>query len=46
MGKQAPDARSADPQVQTPETIEKMRVAGRLAAQAIQLAGEHVQARA
>jgi methionyl aminopeptidase len=27
--------------VQTPETIEKMRVAGRLAAQATQLAGEH-----
>ena len=29
------------PAVQTPETIEKMRVAGRLAAQATQLAGEH-----
>ncbi len=27
--------------VQTPETIDKMRVAGRLAAQATQLAGEH-----
>src|SRR5689334_24125729 len=27
--------------VQTPETIERMRVAGRLAAQATQLAGEH-----
>src|SRR5262245_30539568 len=27
--------------VQTPETIEKMRVAGRIAAQALQLAGEH-----
>ncbi|MDG4823634.1 type I methionyl aminopeptidase [Asanoa sp. WMMD1127] len=27
--------------VQTPETVEKMRVAGRLAAQATQLAGEH-----
>lgn len=27
--------------VQTPETIEKMRLAGRLAAQATQLAGEH-----
>jgi len=27
--------------VQTPETIEKMRIAGRLAAQATQLAGEH-----
>jgi methionyl aminopeptidase len=29
------------PNVQTPETIEKMRVAGRLAAQATVLAGEH-----
>ncbi|GAA1033406.1 type I methionyl aminopeptidase [Virgisporangium ochraceum] len=29
--------------VQTPETIEKMRIAGRLAAQATQLAGEHCQ---
>jgi methionyl aminopeptidase len=27
--------------IQTPETIEKMRIAGRLAAQATQLAGEH-----
>jgi methionyl aminopeptidase len=27
--------------VQTPETIEKMRIAGRVAAQALQLAGEH-----
>jgi len=27
--------------VQTPETVEKMRVAGRLAAHALQLAGEH-----
>ena len=27
--------------VQTPETVEKMRVAGRIAAQALQLAGEH-----
>ena len=27
--------------VQTPETIEKMRIAGRIAAQATQLAGEH-----
>src|SRR4029453_8247799 len=27
--------------VQTPETIEKMRVAGRIPAQATQLAGEH-----
>jgi methionyl aminopeptidase len=29
--------------IQTPETIEKMRIAGRLAAQATQLAGEHCQ---
>jgi methionyl aminopeptidase len=29
------------PHVQTPETIEKMRVAGRVAAQALQVAGEH-----
>jgi methionyl aminopeptidase len=29
------------PHVQTPETIEKMRIAGRLAAQATVLAGEH-----
>ncbi|HEY8453118.1 MAG: type I methionyl aminopeptidase, partial [Micromonosporaceae bacterium] len=29
------------PHVQTPETIEKMRAAGRLAAQALQLAGEY-----
>jgi methionyl aminopeptidase len=29
--------------VQTPEIIEKMRIAGRLAAQATQLAGEHCQ---
>jgi methionyl aminopeptidase len=29
--------------VQTPETIEKMRIAGRLAAQATQLAGKHCQ---
>jgi methionyl aminopeptidase len=27
--------------IQTPETIEKMRIAGRLAAQAVQLAGQH-----
>src|SRR5690606_42055703 len=27
--------------VQTPETIEKMRIAGRLAAQALQVAGEY-----
>jgi methionyl aminopeptidase len=29
--------------IQTPETIEKMRIAGRLAAQATQLAGQHCQ---
>jgi methionyl aminopeptidase len=29
--------------IQTPETIEKMRIAGRLAAQAVQLAGQHCQ---
>jgi len=29
--------------IQTPETIEKMRLAGRLAAQATQLAGQHCQ---
>ncbi|SNT64768.1 methionyl aminopeptidase [Asanoa hainanensis] len=40
VGKKAPTPwRGSD--VQTPETIEKMRVASRLAAQATQLAGEH-----
>jgi methionyl aminopeptidase len=29
-------------EVQTPETIEKMRVAGRIAAQALQLGGKHI----
>jgi methionyl aminopeptidase len=29
-------------EVQTPETIEKMRIAGRIAAQALQLGGKHV----
>src|SRR3954463_5363798 len=40
VGKQRPKPWSGS-HVQTPETIEKMRVAGRLAAQATQLAGEH-----
>src|SRR4051812_36383825 len=40
VGKQRPKEWRGS-HVQTPETIEKMRVAGRLAAQATQLAGEH-----
>jgi methionyl aminopeptidase len=40
VGKKGP-ARYRGSDVQAPETIEKMRVAGRLAAQATQLAGEH-----
>src|SRR5215475_597374 len=40
VGKKRPTP-YAGSSVQTPETIEKMRVAGRLAAQATQLAGEH-----
>ena len=40
VGKKAP-RRYRGSDVQTPETIEKMRLAGRLAAQATQLAGEH-----
>src|SRR5512138_298364 len=40
VGKKAP-RRHRGSDVQTAETIEKMRVAGRLAAQATQLAGEH-----
>ncbi len=40
VGKKGP-RRFRGSDVQTPETIEKMRVAGRLAAQATQLAGEH-----
>jgi methionyl aminopeptidase len=40
VGRKAPK-RWDGPLVQTPETIEKMRIAGRLAAQATQLAGEH-----
>jgi len=40
VGKKQPTRGSAS-HVQTPETIEKMRVAGRLAAQATALAGEH-----
>jgi methionyl aminopeptidase len=42
VGKRSPKRfRGSD--VQTPETIEKMRIAGRLAAQATVLAGEHCQ---
>src|SRR5918912_2179223 len=40
VGKRGPK-RHRGSDVQTPETIEKMRVAGRLAAQAVVLAGEH-----
>ena len=40
MGKRAPRPHTGS-HVQTPETIEKMRLAGRLAAQATALAGEH-----
>src|SRR6185312_2187697 len=40
VGKRSPK-RHRGSDVQTPETIEKMRIAGRLAAQATQLAGEH-----
>src|SRR3569833_210607 len=39
-GKQRPKERRGS-HVQTPETIEKLRIAGRIAAQATQLAGEH-----
>jgi methionyl aminopeptidase len=39
VGKREP--RRSNTTVQTPETIERMRVAGRLAAQAVVLAGEH-----
>ncbi|GAA2513706.1 type I methionyl aminopeptidase [Pilimelia columellifera] len=39
VGKKRPQRGVTD--VQTPETIEKMRVASRLAAQAVRLAGEH-----
>ena len=40
VGRKAPK-RGEEPLVQTAETIEKTRIAGRLAAQATQLAGEH-----
>ncbi|MGA3525180.1 type I methionyl aminopeptidase [Melissospora conviva] len=40
VGKTAPKQWQGS-HVQTPETIERMRVAGRIAAQALQLAGEH-----
>src|SRR5438105_4298695 len=42
VGKRAPK-RHRGSDVQTPETIEKMRIAGRLAAQATVLAGEHAK---
>lgn len=42
VGKQQP-ARSTEPWVQTPETIEAMRVAGRVAAEALRLGGEAVR---
>ncbi|WP_433799342.1 type I methionyl aminopeptidase [Actinomycetospora sp. CA-084318] len=42
VGKPAP-ARSTDPWVQDPETIEKMRHASRIAAQSLQAGGEAVQ---
>src|SRR5687767_14680398 len=43
VGKRSPKRfRGSD--VQTPETIEKMRIAGRLAAQAVVLADEHTKA--
>ncbi len=42
MGKKRP-ARSDDPWVQTPEIIEGMRVASRIAAQALQVGGEAVK---
>ncbi|GAA3384330.1 type I methionyl aminopeptidase [Cryptosporangium minutisporangium] len=41
VGRPAPQ-RWTGSDVQTPETIEKMRVAGRIAAQALQLGGKHV----
>lgn len=41
VGKPAP-RRWTGSDVQTPETIEKMRVAGRIAAQALQIGGKHV----
>jgi methionyl aminopeptidase len=40
VGKERPTPYTGS-HVQTPETIEKMRVAGRIAARALQLAGEH-----
>ena len=42
VGKQAP-ARNTDPDVQPPDVIEAMRVAGKLAAQALAAAGEAVR---
>ncbi|ETK36035.1 type I methionyl aminopeptidase [Microbispora sp. ATCC PTA-5024] len=37
-----PEPKKGDSDVQTPETIEKMRVAGRIAAQALEEVGKHV----
>jgi len=39
VGKKRPQRATSD--IQTPETIDKMRIAGRLAAQAVQLGGEY-----
>ncbi|MFC0039215.1 type I methionyl aminopeptidase [Actinomadura rayongensis] len=41
VGKKTP--RTGEPDVKTPETIERMRVAGRIAAQALQEVGKHVR---
>ncbi|POM24203.1 Methionine aminopeptidase 2 [Actinomadura rubteroloni] len=41
VGKKTP--RTGEPDVKTPETIERMRVAGRIAAQALQEVGRHVR---
>jgi methionyl aminopeptidase len=41
VGRKRP-ARSTEPEVKTPETIERMRVAGRIAAQALAEVGRHV----
>jgi methionyl aminopeptidase len=42
VGKPHP-VRSTEPEVKTPETIERMRVAGRIAAQALETVGKHVE---
>jgi methionyl aminopeptidase len=41
VGKKRPE-RGAEPEVKTPETIERMRVAGRIAAQALEVVGAQV----